>query len=108
MSFTYILRCADGSLYVGHTEDLASREQIHNEGRGSKYTARRTPVCMVYAEQHPSIASAVAREHQLKRWTHKKKEALIIGDRPALKSLGRRPTKPNPAVTWRDLLTRRY
>jgi putative endonuclease len=62
MSFTYILRCADNTLYVGYTEDLAAREQTHNEGRGAVYTAKRRPVRVVYAEEHESIASAVARE----------------------------------------------
>jgi predicted GIY-YIG superfamily endonuclease len=106
MVFTYILRCADNTLYVGHTEDLASREQIHNEGRGAKYTAALRPVRMVYAEEHPSAISAIARERQLKRWSGNKKEALILGDRPALRLLGRRPTKSNAVVTWRDLLNR--
>lgn len=107
MPFTYILRCADDTLYIGHTEDLASREQTHNEGHGAKDTAARRPVRMVYAEEHVSVASAIRREHQLKRWSHKKKEALILDDRAALRSLGRRPTKPMAAFTWRDLLNRR-
>lgn len=107
MSFTYILRCADETLYVGHTEDLASREQTHNDGKGAKYTASRRPVRMIYAEEHASVESAIARERQLKRWTAKKKEALIRGDRPALRSLGRRLMKSNGEVTWRDLLAHR-
>ena len=104
MSFTSILRCADHTLYVGHTEDLATREQTHNDGRGAKYTAARRPVRMVYAEEHASVQSAIAREHQLKQWSHRKKEALIFDDRAALRSLGRRATKLNAVVTWRDLL----
>ena len=104
MPFTYILRCADDTLYVGHTEDLASREQTHNEGKGAKYTADRRPVRMVYAEEHASAESAIAREHQLKRWSHKKKEALILADRAALRLLGRRSTKSITAFAWRDLL----
>src|SRR4051794_17453040 len=92
MPFTYILRCADGTLYVGHTKSLASREQTHNDGKGAKYTAARRPVRMVYAEEHSSMMSATARERQLKRWTRKKKEALIVGDRAALWSLSRRST----------------
>jgi putative endonuclease len=84
MAFTYILRCADDTLYVGHTENLPSREQTHNDGKGAKYTAARRPVRMVYAEEHCSAASAIARERQLKRWSHKKKEALILVDRAAL------------------------
>lgn len=107
MPFTYIVRCADETLYVGHTEDLASRERTHNDGCGSKYTAARRPVRMVYAEEHASVEKAIAREHQLKRWSHKKKEALILDDRVALTSLGRRPTKSMAEFTWRDLLNRR-
>ena len=47
----YILRCADDTLYIGHTENLASREQTHNDGKGAKYTAARRPVRIVYAEE---------------------------------------------------------
>ena len=104
MPFTYIVRCADDTLYVGHTANLASRERTHNEGKGAKYTAARRPVRMVYAKEHSSAGSAIARERQLKRWTHKKKEALILGDRAALRGLGRRSTKSMAQITWRDLL----
>lgn len=103
MAFTYILRCADDTLYVGHTENLASRERTHNDGKGAKYTAARRPVRMVYAEEHSSVESAIARECQLKRWSHKKKEALILNDRAALRALGRRSTKSRAEPTWRDL-----
>ena len=104
MPFMYILRCADDTLYVGHTTDLAWREQAHNDGRRGKYTAARTPVRMVYAEGHASLASAIARERQLKRWSHAKKEALFLGDRAALRSLARRPSKAT-TITWQDLLS---
>ena len=107
MPFTYILRCADDTLYVGHTEDLASREQTHNDGKGAKYTAARRPVRMVYAEQHSSAVNAIAREHQLKRWSREKKEALIRGDRTALDWLSHRKSKATAAFTWRDLLNHR-
>ena len=70
MAFTYILRCADETLYVGHTENLAARERTHNDGNGAKYTAARRPVRIVYAEEHSSARSAIARERQLKRWSH--------------------------------------
>ena len=104
MVFTYILRCADDTLYVGHTENLASREQTHNDGKGAKYTAARRPVRMVYAEEHSSAGAAIARERQLKRWSHNKKEALIRGDRAALKSLARRSAKSVVQITWRNPL----
>ena len=97
MPFTYILRCADDTLYVGHTGELASREQTHNDGKGAKYTAARRPVRMIYAEEHSSLLSAIAREQQLKRWTRRKKEALIVGDRAALESLSRRSSSRRPA-----------
>lgn len=107
MPFTYILRCADDTLYVGHTGDLASREQTHNEGKGAAYTAARRPVRMVYAEEHTTAASAIAREHQLKRWTREKKKALIRDDRTALDWLSHRKSKAPTAFTWRDLLNHR-
>ena len=88
MAFVYILQCADATFYVGHTENLASREQTHNDGKGAKYTAARRPVRLVYAEEHSSAGSAIARERQLKRWSHKKKGALVVGDRAALRALG--------------------
>ena len=107
MAFTYILRCADDTLYVWHTEDLAAREQVHNEGRGAVYTAARRPVRMVYAEEHSSVEGAIAREHQLKRWSREKKESQIRGDRTALDWLSHRSPKAVTAFTWRDLLNHR-
>ena len=106
MPFTYILRCADNTLYVGHTEDLASREAIHNDGKGSKYTAARTPVRMVYAEEHSSATRAIARERQLKRWSSEKKESLVRSDRAALRLLARR-SRSRAQFTWQDLLKAR-
>ena len=89
MPFVYLLRCADGTLYVGHTDDLASREKTHNDGQGAKYTADRRPVQMVYAEEHATFRSAITRERQLKRWTAGKKESLVAGDSATLKTLSR-------------------
>jgi putative endonuclease len=90
MAFVYILRCSDGSLYIGHTDDLASRERTHNDGHGARYTAERCPVRMVYAEECTSADKAVRRERQLKRWTAQKKEALIAGNISLLKHLSKR------------------
>ena len=87
MHWVYILRCADGSLYIGHTAEPIDREGAHNEGRGGTYTARRRPVRLVYSEPHDLLSAAIARERQLKRWTRAKKEALIAGDFGALKRL---------------------
>jgi predicted GIY-YIG superfamily endonuclease len=83
MWFVYILRCAHGRLYVGETNDVAARVARHNDGRGSSFTA--APVHLVFTEAHETRESALGRERQLKRWTRAKKEALIAGDRMALK-----------------------
>jgi predicted GIY-YIG superfamily endonuclease len=57
--------------------------------------------------EHASIAGAIARERQLKRWSRDKKEALIRDDRTALDWLSHRSSTATTAFTWRDLLTRR-
>lgn len=88
--YVYILRCSDGSYYVGHTDDLQQRLQYHNEGRGPAYTAARRPVAIVYSEAQPSAEDAVRREKQLKGWTRAKKEALVAGNRAQLHALARR------------------
>ena len=80
MPFVYILRCADGSYYVGKTNDLYTRLTEHQSGVGANYTSVRRPVEMVYAEEHSTVRSAKDREMQLKRWSRSKKEALIAGD----------------------------
>jgi predicted GIY-YIG superfamily endonuclease len=92
MPFVYILRCADGTFYVGHTEDVGSREKTHNDGFGSQYTAARRPVQVVYSEDCASLSAAVSRERPLKRWSAKKKEALIAGNLTSLRRLSRRHT----------------
>jgi putative endonuclease len=86
MPWVYIVRCSDDSLYVGHTHNVHSRERTHNEGLGSRYTAERRPVKVVYSESHDLLDAAIARERQLKRWTRAKKETLIAGDLATLKS----------------------
>ena len=87
LPFVYILRCADGSLYVGETEDLAARLAKHNDGSASAYTAARRPIALVHSEVHTDQAAALARERQLKGWTRAKKEALIADDLAKLKRL---------------------
>ena len=94
MAWVYILRCADGSLYVGHTSDLDSRERTHNDGRGGSYTAARRPVRVFFAEPASSLDAARRRERQLKRWSRTKKEALIANDVLELKRLSRRRKNP--------------
>jgi putative endonuclease len=88
--FIYIVRCSDDSLYVGHTSNVEGRVKVHNAGGGALWTACRRPVHLLYQEKHPSEADAIARERQLKRWSHAKKLALINGHLKALKSLAKR------------------
>ena len=76
--YVYLLRCSDGTLYAGSTNDLAAREQKHNEGRGAKYTAGRRPVRVVYSEVCDSRSAAQAREAEIKRCTRATKEALVL------------------------------
>ncbi len=92
MHQVYILRCADKSLYIGYTTSLSARLRGHNEGRGAAYTFKRRPVALIYTERLSSRLAALRRERQLKRWTRKKKEALIRGDWATLKALSKRRT----------------
>lgn len=77
--FTYILRCADGSLYTGWTNDLQHRLTAHNSGRGAKYTRARRPVTLVYWETLSTKSEAMRREWAIKHLTRAEKLALIQG-----------------------------
>jgi len=87
--WVYILECGDGSLYVGHTSDVTERLARHREGRGSRHTAIRGVVGLVWSERHPTESGAVRRELQIKHWSRAKKLALIKGRMEDLKSLAR-------------------
>ena len=73
----YILKCSDGTLYTGWTNDIMKRIRVHNSGRGAKYTRSRTPVTPVYLEYMPDKSSAVRREAAIKKLTRQKKLMLI-------------------------------
>lgn len=77
MAFTYILECADGTLYTGWTEDLDRRVQDHNTGRGARYTRGRRPVRLVYWEVQTSRSAAQRREVALRRLSRAQKQQLI-------------------------------
>jgi putative endonuclease len=80
MAWMYMLQCSDGTYYVGSTVNLEQRVWQHQQGEGAKYTARRLPVELVYAEKYPRIDEAFRREKQVQGWSRAKKEALIRGD----------------------------
>ena len=91
-AFCYILRCADGSYYVGSTkaDGLEKRVSEHNAGSFGGYTAARRPVTLVWSEQFDRIEDAFLLERQLKGWSRAKKEALVRGDWSALPALSKR------------------
>lgn len=76
-AYTYILKCADGTLYTGWTTDLAKRLKAHNEGRGAKYTRGRVPVRLCYFEEFDDKTAARSREWHIKQLSRREKLALI-------------------------------
>ena len=87
--WVYILRCADGSYYVGHSDDLEQRFHQHQSGELGGYTANRRPVELVFSEEFLTREDAFAAERQIKGWSRKKKEALMRGDWEELRRLAR-------------------
>ncbi len=87
MPFMYILRCIDDSLYTGSTWDLHRRFEEHVRGEGSRHTAKRLPVELVYFEEFERIDAAFQREKQVQRWTRAKKLALIEGAKHNIRKL---------------------
>ena len=77
MNYTYILRCRDGSLYTGWTNNLERRLACHNEGKGAKYTRTRRPVELAYYEAFQTKEEAMRREWEIKHMTRKRKILLI-------------------------------
>ena len=77
MNYTYILKCRDGSLYTGWTNDIEKRVIAHNGGRGAKYTRSRRPVELVYYEEFGTKEEAMRREYAIKHMSRQKKEILI-------------------------------
>ena len=90
MSFwTYLLKCADGSYYVGHTDNLEARVWKHTNGEIPGHTSSRLPVRLVFSQDHPTREESLAAERQIKGWSRKKKEAMIRGDWPEVSRLAR-------------------
>jgi len=86
----YILRCSDGSYYVGSTRDLDARMQQHAAGEGSRYTSARMPVALVYAQEFGDLREAYAAEKRVQGWSRAKREALIRGEQHLLPGLSRK------------------
>jgi putative endonuclease len=90
--YVYMLRCADGSFYVGSAtgDDLSLRMAQHQTGAYPGYTARRRPVTLVWSQHFDRIVDAIAAERQIKGWSRRKKEALILGDWDRIRRLAKR------------------
>ncbi len=80
MFWVYILRCADGSYYTGHTDNLEQRIGQHQEGMSDGYTASRRPVELLWSQEIATREEALSAERQIKGWSRKKKEAMMRGD----------------------------
>jgi len=86
----YMLRCADQSYYVGHTENLEARVAAHQSGMVAGYTQKRRPLMLVYSEYFGTRIEALEQERRIKGWSRTKKEALIKGDRRQISALARK------------------
>ena len=93
-AYVYILRCSDGSYYVGSTRSsLEARVAEHKAGRFLGYTSKRLPVDLVWHQQFDRITDAIEAERQVKGWGRTKKEALMRGEFDLLPELARRRTR---------------
>ena len=77
--YVYILRCGDGSLYTGISDDVPRRLEAHRAGKGAKYTRGRGPLELVYTQALPDKSAALRREAEIKRLRREEKEKLIAG-----------------------------
>lgn len=87
--WVYILHCADGSYYTGHTDNLERRIGQHQSGEIGGYTATHKPISLVFSQECPSREEALRAERQLKGWSRKKKEAMMRGDWTTINQLSR-------------------
>ena len=98
--YVYMLRCADGSYYVGSAtgDDLGPRVDQHNAGTYPGYTFSRRPVVLVWSEYFDRITDGIAAERQIKGWSRAKKEALLNSDWAKVSELSRRRGgRPRPS-----------
>jgi len=101
------LLCADDSFYVGSAQDLDNRVKAHNDGQGATHTFKHRRIHLVYSEGFDSETAAVARERQLKRWSHKKETGAGGGKFPTVegskqKSFLAQRMKTGPVVPYRN------
>jgi len=93
--YVYILLCNDQSYYVGHTDDIDKRIAEHNLAESSCYTKDKLPVTTVFVESFGTRDEALTMEQQIKKWSRKKKEALIAGDWSKISQYAKKDFKRN-------------
>ena len=76
-AYTYLLRCSDGTLYCGWTDNIEKRLAAHNSGKASKYTRSRLPVKLVYVETFDTKQEAMSSEARIKQLSRREKLALV-------------------------------
>ena len=89
----YILRCADGKYYTGHTDDIERRMAEHLEGGYSAFTSRRRPFELIWADEFPTRDEALESELRVKKRSRAKKEALSAGDWARLSLFAKPPSE---------------
>lgn len=87
--YVYMLRCADDSIYTGHTDNLMPRLAAHQRGTFKGYTSTRRPLCLLFTADFPTREEAIAAERQIKGWCRAKKDALSEDDWEKIKHLAR-------------------
>ena len=95
----HMLRCSDGSSYVGQTNDLEHRLPAHERGPIEGYTLSRRPVELVFSDQFSTRLEAFHRERRIKGWSRAKKEVLIKGDWDGLVELSNRSSGGAPSTS---------
>ncbi len=100
--WVYILECADGSYYTGHTKGLEIRLAQHASRKIPGYTASRLPVSLIFSQEFLTREEAIASERQIKGWSRKKKEAMIRSDWDEVARLAKSKTtgsEPRPSTS---------
>ncbi len=91
--YVYILKCNDDSFYVGHTDNIEKRISEHKLGKYAGYTSTRLPIKVLFVQTMATRAEAIFAEFQIKKWSRKKKEALINKEWDKLSKLARKKFK---------------
>jgi predicted GIY-YIG superfamily endonuclease len=94
--YLYMLKCPDGTYYVGSTRNLDARMSQHGAGKGSEYTRTRMPVELVFAAEFDSVQEAWEMERRVHGWSRAKREALIAGDWNQIRRLASRAKSSDP------------